>query len=121
MNRKEFIKTAALGAAAVGVGLKATDDIITLKDTPTEGRYARLYPILHGDGIQDDTEAIQALVDGERVLQWWDGKIIQAENGQIELPSKTFKVTGPLTFPPTPYIRSTGLVAPSKAVFQFNA
>lgn len=50
---------------------------------------------LHGDGVRDDTEALQALVDGETVMAP-DGTLLCKGDGAIQLPVGIYRAASVL-------------------------
>ena len=78
MNRRGFIKSiAALAAVAAA---------------PVKWAYGKIRHRLHGDGVADDTEALQALLDGERV-EMPDGTIQKRTGDTVCIPPGTYRVT----------------------------
>lgn len=81
-------------------GLCAAAGLATLAATTRLGDVAKnLLPqwlILYGDGMHDDTEALQALFNGEQVVTP-DGEFIGKRNGVIELRGGAYQIFEPLT------------------------
>ncbi len=78
MTRKEFMKKFGFAVVAVSVvGLSSTK--------------AEPIPILYGDGVHDDTEALQALFDGQKV-RTADGSIFKEQNGVVHLPAGEYNL-----------------------------
>jgi hypothetical protein len=77
MDRRSFLRAAGLVAAGVVAG-----DQLELLERLTHRR--RFFPgwspmpTLYGDGIHDDSAALQALVDGREVYSVYDAQIIRA-------------------------------------------
>jgi hypothetical protein len=83
MNRRAFLKvTAAVSAALLA---------------PVAWVKRRLK--LHGDGVTDDTEALQALLNGEEV-EMPDGTMQQMDDA-VRLPSRTFRIKDTLFYDST--------------------
>lgn len=78
MTRRNFIKL--LGASLC---VAAAPSFVT-----TEHKFQIF--TLHGDGITDDTEAIQALFDGKEVT--FGGTVLKEVDGVIRIPSGVFKI-----------------------------
>lgn len=75
MNRRDFLaKTSALAVAAIILPRVAEPPI----------------PVLYGDGVHDDTAALQAWFDGRPVM--WRGEVRQ---GGVIM-NGSFRVTGPV-------------------------
>lgn len=91
MNRRQFLRNASLAAA----GVVAADQLELIERL---GWTRRLFPgwsrpVLHGDGIHDDTAALQALFDGKEV---WDrqARRVIGEDGRFALYSTTHRIAG---------------------------
>lgn len=83
MNRRGFFK--ALVATAVIAAATSTRLGQTVFDVVKSGyRY-----VLHGDGVTDDTEALQALLDGEEVFTK-EGRLLG------DIPSSAYRVSSAL-------------------------
>jgi len=76
MNRRDFLK-----------GLVAIGAYLALPSIPGLDK-----PILHGDGVHNDIEAINALLRGETVYRP-DGSKIKQVDGRIVLPVGTYRVS----------------------------
>lgn len=77
MNRRFFLKAVATAAAVIAAPIA----------------WVRTRLKLRGDGVTDDTEAIQALADGEPV-EMPDGSIQQiGTDGVIHLPAGRFNIS----------------------------
>ena len=88
MNRREFFKSLMAAAAIAAV--------------PFQWAYSKVAHRLYGDGLHDETEALQALLDGQPVLMP-DGRTVQQlgsptrQPGPPYLQPGTYKVTKILT------------------------
>ena len=49
--------------------------------------------IIHGDGVTDDTEAVQALLNGENVY-WSDGTLFDGSEGKTHRITRTIMCDG---------------------------
>lgn len=76
MDRRQFIQQMIAGAAVLAV--------------PITWAYGKVRYRLIGDGVADDTEAFQALLDGKAVMMP-DGQV-QQTHGMIYIPPGTYKV-----------------------------
>ena len=54
-----------------------------------------LTPILYGDGVHDDTEALQVLIDGKDVM-WRDGRLCDNKGSAITLRNLRFLTSRPI-------------------------
>lgn len=81
MTRKEFLKTFGIAVVAVSVaGLSSIE--------------AEAIPTLYGDGVHDDTVAVQALIDGKKVMTV-DGSTFKASSKRVvDMPFGTFFISG---------------------------
>lgn len=75
MQRRNFLQALALGVGAVAL------------------LRPRLPLTLYGDGVRDDTDALQALCNGERV--WYRDQLIDHNGWTVA--GGTFRLTRPLT------------------------
>jgi len=80
MNRRKFIQTFFLAGVVLSI--------------PFKWAYGQIRHRLRGDGVTDDTEAMQALLDGEPV-EMPDGTIQQAQD-VIHIPIGTYRITDTL-------------------------
>lgn len=56
-------------------------------------------PLLHGDGVSDDTPAIQAFINGEPFI--FGGEVRQRKTDEaVYFPRGIFRVSAPITFLP---------------------
>ena len=85
ISRRRFLK----GVSAAGVVLA-----IPFKWVYEQGLLIRYR--LYADGVTDDTEAIQALVDGNEPVLMPDGKTVQHRGKIIWVPAGTYRVQLPL-------------------------
>ncbi len=76
ISRRNFLKSLGLGIG-VAATLPSTAVGSVLKELLTQNKIHNPYPILHGDGVTDDSFAMQALINGNKVL--YDGNVIQNE------------------------------------------
>jgi hypothetical protein len=73
-----------------------------LSVAPTNGNKTTL-PVLHGDGATDDTAALSALLNGQRVMH--QGRVIQAHGKAVHMPPGVFRVeSGTIPFAPNVHI-----------------
>jgi len=83
MTRRSFLKL--LGSSAVVLGTISVNDIFK------DDRH-----ILYGDGIHDDTDALNAFLNGKEVLTI-DGEVIQKQSfgdiGKVYLPHGTYRTS----------------------------
>lgn len=88
MNRRSFLKL--LGATVTVV---ATSSVLDLIDNMA---------VLYGDGVVDDTKALQSLFNGDKV-KLTDGTVIEMTKGYINeliIPKGTFKVSDTISIRP---------------------
>lgn len=83
MNRRGFLKAIFAGAAAIAVPVSAINLVAP-----------KLFR-LRGDGLHDDTAALQALIDGKPVIAP-NGTEIRREGNVIYIPAGTYHL-GPST------------------------
>ncbi len=87
MTRKEFMKTFGIAVVAVSV--------IGIGNTKPEETIIYIY----GDGVHDDTVALQALVDGKKVMTV-DGSVFKASGkGGFTLPKGKYLFSSVITVP----------------------
>lgn len=88
LNRRDFLRSAALVTAAMAIRpqhLLSADDV----------------PVLYGDGVHDDTVAVQALLD-RRPVRYADsfrGRV-ERDGESLTLRDGTFYVTSPVRIAP---------------------
>lgn len=83
MNRRHFLKISLGLAAATAVGPIVREQV--------KRGYMQSPFVLYGDGYHDDTEALQALINGKPVL--FNGRILKAESNTVYLPAGTFNIS----------------------------
>lgn len=90
MRRRRFLRTlgAALAIAGIAVGPAAL--ILGKKETP----FSLGIPKLWGDGVHDDSPALQALIDGKSVE--YRGRVIGGPKQVVHLPPGNYFITKPL-------------------------
>jgi len=88
MNRRDFLKSMIYGAATA----TATGRIV--RGLVSAGAMASPF-VLYGDGVTDDTAAIQALIDGCEVVH--KGRVIKKVNNIVYLPAATYCINGHIT------------------------
>lgn len=81
-SRRTFLKGLLTVAAAAVIPAKALD----------------LYPILHGDGVHDDTAALQALFNGEKIIV--DGHVVDSSVARVFLRIRRFLVSSTIKITP---------------------
>jgi|GEM_PF-1150359 len=81
ISRRGFmgVTGAAIGAMAVPVSLAAMEPVT-----------------LHGDGVHDDTEALEALFAGRPVRVVKEGVVARNENGTVRLINGNFRTRSPI-------------------------
>lgn len=91
MNRRGFIKS-LFAVTASAAAITAVGPIV--RSMVSSGVMASPF-VLYGDGVTDDTQAIQALIDGE-IVYTADGRRLQREfisgNSVVYLPRGTYRV-----------------------------
>ena len=100
MNRRNFLKLLA-GSAAVAAMPVAASAIGSIVRDRVERGYMKSPFVLYGDGIHDDKAALEALVNGEKVLH--KGKIIERENlggaTVVYFPKGEYRISSTLSSP----------------------
>jgi len=93
MNRREFLKGLFAVTSSVAA-ITAVGPIV--RGMVSSGVMASPF-VLYGDGVTDDTKAIQALIDGE-IVYTADGRRLQREflggNSVVYIPRGTYRVGG---------------------------
>jgi hypothetical protein len=75
MERRSF-----LASLAAALGALALPPLARVAEAPVIEKSSRV-PTLWGDGVHDDTVALQALLDGERI--WFDGRLIDVTDDWV--------------------------------------
>lgn len=86
MRRDDFLRAAALtfvGANTAAVGVFGIGSLALSAHVP----------LLHGDGVADDTEALQAMAGGDIYVDVRDGKV-HRQLGVVHLRPGTYKIRG---------------------------
>lgn len=82
--------------------------------------------VLYGDGIHDDTAALQALFDGRPVYVKNDGVVLKSNDGHISLKGGNYKISETLNIAPGKTIQLAGLhidcknLPEGRCLFWFN-
>jgi hypothetical protein len=103
MNRRDILKTFGIGIAGAAIAavipFKSEPEYVYLED------FGAVYdsPILYGDGIHDDTDALQALIDGKPV-NWSTG-----ERASMPLTDRTFVISNTLVFKEGSYLEGRNI------------
>lgn len=79
ISRRAFIGTAAAASASMALPYRPA-----------------AAATLHGDGVQDDTEALQALFDGHQVRVMKPGMVASNEQGTVRLLNGNFRTRHPI-------------------------
>lgn len=91
MNRRKFLVACAAGMMVVAQATR----------TGATAIYERARLVLVGDGVADDTDALQALLDGDADVFRPDGS--QVRSGIVQ--HLTYRLTSPLTLPAESLVR----------------
>jgi len=80
MSRRAFVGTTVAVAAAAALPLQSLRAAVPL----------------YGDGVHDDTDALQALFDGHPVRPMQAGMVARNENGTVRLLNGSFQMREPI-------------------------